>query len=333
MKWEMISPSSGDVVRVKAGSIWHYGIYVSDDEVIQFGATPTSAAMLMGADIAVISSDIDSFLIGGFLEVAVFDKKELKSKRPPEEIVKAARSRIGEEGYHILHNNCEHFAFECATGQHRCEQVDSVRDKFRSLPLLDVYVAEIPQNISLTRLYPKKRNAEVEACKNERVRLEKYCVWKLLELAVDRSFGLKLEDLDFKKDKNGKWSADKLFFSLSHSNGVVAVAVSRKPVGVDVEALVSIRGDKLQNRVFSPSELEEYNSLAEEHKKLFMLEMWTKKESEFKRSGGGSFSPALTHTTATKTVQFEHMGNIYMLSVANDDLERLKFHGIDQIKL
>ncbi len=330
----MTEPVSGDIIRVRSGSIWHYGIYVSDQEVIQFGANPATEGMVLNLDVAVISGNIDNFLLEGFLEVAVFDKKELKKKKSPADIVKIARSRIGEKGYHILYNNCEHFVNECAFGEHKCEQVDSIRMMFRSLPILDVYAAVIPDKIKIETVYPKQRNTEINGCKNERVKIEKYYVWKLLEQAVSKTFGLKFSDIDFKKNKNGKWECKDFCFSLSHSNGIVAVALSKTPVGVDVEALNSIKSNKLQNRVLSPDELDKFNDIRDENeKKLFILEMWTKKECEFKRFGGESFSPALIDASYAKTLQFEHNGGIYMISVANDNVEKLRFHGIDQTKL
>ena len=33
MKWSFIEPSMGDVIRVSLGTLYHFGIYVSDSEV------------------------------------------------------------------------------------------------------------------------------------------------------------------------------------------------------------------------------------------------------------------------------------------------------------
>ena len=41
-------------------------------------------------------------------------------------------SRIGEQNYNLLFNNCEHFATWCKTGRHHSAQVNSVIDKARS---------------------------------------------------------------------------------------------------------------------------------------------------------------------------------------------------------
>jgi hypothetical protein len=54
---------------------------------------------------------------------------QLKPQYSPEEIVRRARSRLGENDYRLLTNNCEHFCNWCRSGVHRSEQVE------RRLPL------------------------------------------------------------------------------------------------------------------------------------------------------------------------------------------------------
>ena len=66
---------------------------------------------------------MDTFLNGEFLEVGVLDKKELKNKRSAQEIEKTALARLGEGGYNILYNNCEHFALWCKTGISESHQI------------------------------------------------------------------------------------------------------------------------------------------------------------------------------------------------------------------
>ena len=170
MKWEMTEPVRGSMIRVHLGSIYHFGIYVSDDEVIQFGLAPQSRAMLRDSEVEVLASDIDTFLAGGFLEVAVFDKKEKKKQRSPEEVISYARSKIGERGYSILYNNCEHFANECLTGEHISRQADDVRAMFRSMPICDVYIAPLPECEMKEPLVPAIRQEDVDRVANPRNR-------------------------------------------------------------------------------------------------------------------------------------------------------------------
>lgn len=133
MKWLLSEPRYGDMIRVKSGAVYHYGIYVSDAEVIQFGLAPAARPTLKDSEVEVLVTDIDTFLGGQFLEVAEFDRKEKKANRAPDEVVSTARARLGERGYHILYNNCEHFANECVSGKHYSEQVDGVREMFKGI--------------------------------------------------------------------------------------------------------------------------------------------------------------------------------------------------------
>jgi hypothetical protein len=138
MKWQLKAPVAGDMIRVKAGSIYHYGIFASEEEIIQFGLAPVARPTLKDTDIEVCTSDIDAFLCGGFLEVAEFDRAGRKKNRRPKDVVSYARGKLGTKGYHILYNNCEHFAYECVTGEKKCTQADAVRMLFRSMPVVDV---------------------------------------------------------------------------------------------------------------------------------------------------------------------------------------------------
>lgn len=129
MEWTCDSPKMGQIIRTRVSFYYHYGIFVSEDEVIQFGL-PTDPGK--SADqIKVLVSDIYTFLNGGELETAKPTLAEKKTMRKPEEIVKTARSRIGEGGYDILHNNCEHFVNECAFGKSNSSFLDDVREKLR----------------------------------------------------------------------------------------------------------------------------------------------------------------------------------------------------------
>lgn len=119
----------GDMVRVRIGSIWHYGVYVSDDEVIQFGFPPREGAVSQET-ITVCATDMDGFSGGSIVEKAKLSIGERLRRNPPEKTVAIARSRIGESGYDLLHNNCEHFAFECVFGEKRSVQEEEARKRW-----------------------------------------------------------------------------------------------------------------------------------------------------------------------------------------------------------
>lgn len=132
MKWAPGECKRGDMIRVRLGSIYHYGIFVSEEEVIQFGYPPTKEFAELNVFIEVCSVDIDTFACGSIVEVPSLDRAERRSRLDPEETVRRARSRLGEEGYNIIHNNCEHFAFECVFGVSRSVQEEKVRAFWKS---------------------------------------------------------------------------------------------------------------------------------------------------------------------------------------------------------
>ena len=133
MKWLTVEPACGSMIRVQAGSIHHYGVFVSPDEVIQFGLAPNRRAGQRDADVRVLATTLADFRNGETCETAVFTPEESATHPAPAEAIANARRRMGEAGYHILYNNCEHFAYECVTGKHYSEQVEGVREMFKGL--------------------------------------------------------------------------------------------------------------------------------------------------------------------------------------------------------
>ena len=332
MKWEMKEARYGDIVRVSLGSIYHYGIFVSEDEVIQFGLPP--APNRRAEDVEVLSAPVDDFLAGGFLEVGIAEGREKKRRKSPKETVAKAKERLGEKGYNIINNNCEHFANECAFGEKFSTMTQSLRMKLMSKPLVHVYIERFPFPVEGEEIFPPARAEETERCSNPEVRQQKYFVWKLLERALFRSLGLKIKELDIKRTDNGKWECKECFFSLSHSDNSVAVAVSRKPVGVDIEKFDESRFTRaLAEKIATALESGELSSLKDEHRATGAL--WTKKEAIFKLSGDKVFVPksieVSEYKTATRTVKSKDAD--YFITVASADAEQAVFYSDNELEI
>lgn len=133
MKWKMKQPATGDMIRVRVGSMYHYGIYLSDDEVIQFGLPPIDGAVRNSEDVKVLVTDVDIFHCGNFLETAELGFFEKRKARKAEEIAAYARSRIGSGDYDILKNNCEHFAYECVFRKGRSIQSENAENMLQNI--------------------------------------------------------------------------------------------------------------------------------------------------------------------------------------------------------
>ena len=237
MIWWQAECHFGDMIRISFGQFYHYGIFVSEEEVIQFGLPPTEGLLNRATeDIAVCITDIDTFSGGKVVEVATTEKTD-KKRLSPKKTVKRAREAVGEKGYHILHNNCEHFVRYCYFGEKRCEVTEQVQTFWQNKYRLDLYFAPVLPLPSVFDLSPKVLYREVTSLADTEKKAQAYAGWKLLEYALYRTFGYKIEDLNLKKQKDGKYSLDKCYFSLSHTSEYVAVAVSSEPIGVALERL------------------------------------------------------------------------------------------------
>ncbi|MBR2975116.1 MAG: lecithin retinol acyltransferase family protein [Clostridia bacterium] len=328
MKWKLIDPVYGDMIRVKSGSIWHYGIYVSDEQVVQFGLAPRQRARVSDAQVVVCQSTMDEFCDGSFVEVAVPEKRD-KKRTPPAQTVQNALDRLGEGGYNIVHNNCEHFAYQCYLGQKYCSQTDDIRKQFAFLSEVKVYYAAVPSTPFALDLPTALRNEEIASCQNADVKRDKYFVWKLLLRAIGSNYG---KDATFVKQPTGKWTCNLCSFSLSHGDGVVAVSVSKADTGVDVERVALPSNVKVMERVFSQKEVTDYHQLqTDEQKALYFTQKWTQKESTFKMLNQSSFlaSKPSEYTQHVVSKAIDVNGTSYVVSVACNPLQRVSFCKID----
>jgi cell wall-associated NlpC family hydrolase len=163
-------PKPGDILAVSRGLYYHYGVYAGRNRVIHY----TSNTGDFGEDIYVHETTVNRFLRGGRCLICRFSDKYRKPGlgakfldmiRNPnlftvmeslsafltgfsgssfhlysgKETVEHARSRLGENKYNLVFNNCEHFAVWCKTGISESSQVSAV------LSLLAAVSAEMIQ--------------------------------------------------------------------------------------------------------------------------------------------------------------------------------------------
>jgi hypothetical protein len=109
--------SAADHLQVprQHGLFNHHGIDLGDGTVAHY---------LEGREI--LRSSTDEFSQGQPLSVI-----EHADASPVRVTLQRAMSRIGEQNYNLLFNNCEHFATWCKTGRHRSGQIDSVLERAR----------------------------------------------------------------------------------------------------------------------------------------------------------------------------------------------------------
>ena len=102
--------AAADHLRVprKHGLFLHHGIDLGDGSVAHY---------LEGREI--LRSPLAEFSRGQEVSVVSHDQAS-----PAGVTLRRAMSRIGEQNYNLLFNNCEHFANWCKTGRHRSGQVE-----------------------------------------------------------------------------------------------------------------------------------------------------------------------------------------------------------------
>ncbi len=104
---------TGQHLLVRFGTYQHHGIACGDQQVIHFGRGIFDAANAVVELVSISTFSADK-------PIQIVDSKLAFEKS---EVVDRARSRIGEKGYDLWNNNCEHFVNWCRSGENDSPQV------------------------------------------------------------------------------------------------------------------------------------------------------------------------------------------------------------------
>jgi hypothetical protein len=107
----------------------HYGVYIGDGKVIHFA--PLEGQEISARNGVIHETALDKFLDGRALQVEI----NVEKKYSDNVIIQRARSRLGEKGYDLIANNCEHFARWCVTGENVSYQVKDIPGKLDTVIL------------------------------------------------------------------------------------------------------------------------------------------------------------------------------------------------------
>nr|VFJ65521.1 MAG: Lecithin retinol acyltransferase [Candidatus Kentron sp. FW] len=107
----------GDHLIVSRGTYFHHGLDLGDGRVMQYGGG------VREKDACVEIVDRQTFSRGKPVRIM-----ERPAAYFPDEIIARAYRRLGEQGYSLVWDNCEHFVNWCRTGESRSQQVDSISE-------------------------------------------------------------------------------------------------------------------------------------------------------------------------------------------------------------
>jgi hypothetical protein len=108
-------PALGSHLVTPRAGFAHHGIYVGCGRVVHYGS------LVRGLHRGPVEEVSLSRFTHGY---TLWVRADGKARFGPEEVILRARSRIGENDYRLLSNNCEHFCEWCMRDEHRSEQVD-----------------------------------------------------------------------------------------------------------------------------------------------------------------------------------------------------------------
>ena len=193
-----------------------------------------------------------------------------------------------------------------------------------------VYYYRIPSVFTFEKIIPYERQSEIDLTNNQENKSEKYFVWRLLEWVFLNVYQKKMEDITFKKEKNGKWFCDFCSFSLTHRKGFVAIALSSDPIGVDVEK-INVPVKNFDEKILTKKERDSLNLLSKKEKDKALILKWSLKESIYKMDNavGVSFKRIDTGDYFTKYLFFEN--DQYVLTAATKIKKEIEFIEINSL--
>ena len=149
-----------------------------------------------------------------------------------------------------------------------------------------IYFFDNYESLNLSRaeeLLPDERYERFCRLRQSRDKENCLAAYLLLKYALKKSG---IENFKIIKGEKGKPHLEnsELYFNISHCKYGAAVAVSRSPVGIDVQEIEEYR-EGVAKRVFSEEEIR-YTENSENQAKTF-TRLWTLKEAAAKCDGGG----------------------------------------------
>lgn len=144
----------------------------------------------------------------------------------------------------------------------------------------------------LFKLLSKEKRAVITKYNDETAKKESLYANAALKHIIEKEYGISINEITVVKNEKGKpyiKDHSEIYFNISHTDKLIAIALSSTEVGVDVEG-VGCPNIKIAKRFFTAEECDYIYSDNANSSKRF-AEIWTKKEAYVKCSGIGLRTP------------------------------------------
>lgn len=151
--------------------------------------------------------------------------------------------------------------------------------------LIDDHINDFDLGSALQQLSPQRR---LQALRYKHEQGQRTCVlaYLLLKHALCEEFGLS-ENPVFEYGEHGKPSIvghPEIFFNMSHCREAVACAVSRRPIGIDVESVHRFSESLVR---YTMNDREVQQIMTAPQPEVAFIRLWTMKEARMKLTGEG----------------------------------------------
>ena len=175
-------------------------------------------------------------------------------------------------------------------------------------------------DLSLYDNIDSKRFEKIKKSNNQLFIKEQLGSHLLLNDVLENTYFQDIEKLEFYYNESGKpyIKDSNLYFSLSHSNGIVALTISKEEIGLDIELIKDVK-DTLARKVMNDEEYCTYQNFSKENKKIYFYEVWTSKEAYIKKLGTSlTLNPSNINIEEDVILKKLHISNSeYMIALTN----------------
>lgn len=178
-----------------------------------------------------------------------------------------------------------------------------------------VYLAHTNYKVEKTSL-PKEVISHINEYKNIKHKKISKLAWSILFNLLKNEFNAQLKDVKFSKNNKPYLKSKKIYFNISHSGNLIAIAINKKPVGVDIEQLIPRENcDLIAKRILNKTQLNKFNK--SKNKQEFLTKVWSQKEAFIKSKDLSILNTKTLKNSKTdkiKSLKIIDKGNIYYLS-------------------